>query len=219
MRSGLLDDLIDDRATFAALLVAPPGFHGHGSVQRCRRVLAEDDFARTGLAFGGGKAVEGFAGQRVDQLHPRVADDEAAHRPVSDRDLHREGDRSRIREPDRRETRHCQLHRRRGGYRPPTVVFVEPAGDRIAREADGASTKAIALADQRVVDLVELMDELLGPTLRPIDAHERLGERREAGNVHEQRGAVRPVRQIEATSERQASIRRNEDAGLFHVVL
>ena len=64
------------------------------------------------------------------------------------------------------------------------------------------------LLDQGVVDPVQLDQQLLGAALRPERVDQRLGQRREAGDVGEQRRPGRSPRQIVATGEGVATIGR-----------
>jgi hypothetical protein len=78
-----------------------------------------------------------------------------------------------------------------GGF-PCTL---QPAGDGVAAEADHAAPIAVQLGDQGVVHQVQVADELFSAALRAELAHQRFGQRGETGNIGEQNGARRPVRQ------------------------
>ena len=97
---------------------------------------------------------------------------------------------------------HRLLHRERAGGRARAVVAVEPAGDRVAAEVDDVAAEAVELGDDGVEDEVEAGGQLLGAALRPELGGERLRQRREAGDVGEERRAVHAVGQLDAGRER-----------------
>src|SRR4051812_26507723 len=72
----------------------------------------------------------------------------------------------------------------------------EPAHDRVAGEVDHAAAVMLDLGNQRGVDLIELACEFLGATPVPQRAIEPFGQRCEAGDVGEQRGATGMFREI-----------------------
>src|SRR5947207_785707 len=75
---------------------------------------------------------------------------------------------------------------------PPSPIpsVIEPAGDRIAAKAHHAAAEALDLRDQGVVDLVEQCGQLLGAAAWAVRQRQRLGQRREAGDIGQHRGAA-----------------------------
>ena len=65
---------------------------------------------------------------------------------------------------------------------------------RVAAEVDDVTAEALEIGDQRVKDAVEVGGELLGPALRAELVRQRLGQRREARDVGEQRRTADSVR-------------------------
>ena len=98
----------------------------------------------------------------------------------------------------------CIADGRRAGAR--AVVAVDPARDRVAREVDDVAAEPVELADDGVEDPADVGGQLLGAPLRPELVRERLGERREAADVGEQRGPADAVRHRRARRKGPAAI-------------
>ncbi len=105
--------------------------------------------------------------------------------------------------------RHRTLHGQRAGGRARAVVAVDPAGDRVAAEVDDVAAEAVELGDERVEDAVEVRRQHLGATLRAQLVGQRLGQRREARDVGEQRCAVDRLRYLAARRERAPAVTGN----------
>jgi hypothetical protein len=73
------------------------------------------------------------------------------------------------------------------------VRFVEPAGDGVAGEADHAAALAGDGRGERDIDRIDLLSEGLDAGAAPQYVGKRLGQRREAGDVGEQRSAAGAV--------------------------
>jgi hypothetical protein len=195
--------------------------------------LVDHHLARGRFVFGRRQPTHGVAGEGVDQLDRRVADDGAHRRSGGDRDLHgqrhlvvADGDRAqaghrvlqRERAPDG--TARCRL----GGTGSGSLVVgaqrvvVEPTRDRVAAVHDHAATSVGDLGDERVVDAVEHDEQLFGTALGSVGAHERLGERGEPGDVGEQRRAGAAARQLDTARERESTVFGDvREGGLGHV--
>ena len=150
------------------------------------------------MVLGRRELVDEPAGEHVDQLELGVADDESARRADGDRHLHGEPHGRRRGRDDLADSRHRLLHRERAGGGARAVVAVEPARDRVAAEVDDVAAEAVELVDDRVEDAIQVGGQLLGAALRPELVGQRLGQRREAGDVGEQGGAADAVGQLDA---------------------
>src|SRR5262245_29136779 len=99
----------------------------------------------------------------------------------------------------------------------PYPLLGEPADNRVAGEADHAAAEAIDFGDQRVVDVIDLMDKLLDAAARAKLAGQHIAERREAGDIGEQRRAAGSVGQCYAACHGRAAIRWDVSAqGMIH---
>ena len=107
------------------------------------------------------------------------------------------------------EFRHRTLHGQRAGGRARAVVAVDPAGDRVAAEVDDVAAEAVELGDERVEDAIEVRRQHLGAALRAQLVGQRLGQRREARDVGEQRRAVDGLRYLAARRERAPAVTGN----------
>ena len=98
--------------------------------------------------------------------------------------------------------------------RARAVVAVDPARDRVAAEVDDVAAVAVELRDDRVEDAVQVRRQLLGAALRAELGGQRLGERREAGDVREERRPGHPVRKLDAGRERAPPVPRDVRLGV-----
>ena len=166
----------------------------HAVAERRGRRRVEHDLAALGVMLGLGKVVDERAGEHVDELDLRVADDEATRAADRHRDLQRQVDRGAGRGRDPPDPAHRLLHRDGGGDGPGPIVAVEPTGDRVAREVDDVSAPPVELLDDGVKDAADVGGELLGAALRAELGGECLGQRREARDVGEERRTGDAVR-------------------------
>ena len=99
------------------------------------------------------------------------------------------------------------LHREAAGaVARDAVVPVEPARDRVAAEVDDVAAEAIELGDHGVEHAVQVRRQLLGAALGPKLGGKHLRERREAGDVGEERRAAHAVGQLDTRRERPPAI-------------
>ena len=192
----------DDADRPSPVGVAPALADLHPVAERGERRLVQHDLSLLRMVLGGGEVVDQAPGEHVDQLDLRVADDEAARVADGDGDLHREADAGRAGRNLLADHLHRLLHRERAGGRARAVVAVEPARDRVAAEVDDVAAEAIELGDDGVKDEVEAGGQLFGAALRPELGGKCLRQRREPGDVGEDRRAVHTVRQLDAGRER-----------------
>ena len=100
-----------------------------------------------------------------------------AHR---DGNLDREPDRLAGDGPHRGELLHGGVHSEAARGRSQAVVPIEPAGDRVATEADDAAAVAVQFGDQRIVNGIEVARQFFGASQRSELLGQRLGQRGEA---------------------------------------
>lgn len=84
----------------------------------------------------------------------------------------------------------------------------EPAGDRVAGEADHAAAAPLHLDDQRVIDLVDPLRQYFGAAAGAKGVGECRGQRREPGDIGEERGARGVLRERRAVRQHLAAILR-----------
>jgi len=85
-------------------------------------------------------------------------------------------------------------------------LVVEPARQRVAAEADNAAAVAVDQRRQPAIDIVEAIRQLLGAALGAELRGKRLGERCKAGDIGEQRSAMRAIGKALAAHERAAAV-------------
>ena len=173
-----------------------------GAVERSQRRGIDDHLALAGLVFGRCQPHQRLAGQRVEHAPARIADEKAPRRPGRHGRLHRQADAGAARRRERGKGTHCLLHGKRRGRRTVAVVAVEPAGDCVAGKGDHAAAKTMYFVDHGVVDEVEKARQFLGAALCAQFQHQRLGQRGEARDVGEERGALRPVGKLTRPNQR-----------------
>ncbi len=161
--------------------------------QRFERRPIEQHLGPRREVLGRGQCVDQSPCEDVDELNVRVADEEAPRRPDGDGGLHREAHARAGRRDHLAELAHRLLHREGAGGGARAVVAVEPAGDRVAAEVDDVAAETLELGDERVKDPVQVGGQLLGAALRPELVRQRLGQRREARDVREQRRTANAV--------------------------
>lgn len=93
---------------------------------------------------------------------------------------------------------HRLLHREGAGDRAVAGVAVEPAGDGVAGEVDDAAAVGVDVADEGVVDAVEVAGEFLDAAAGAEFAGEGFGEGGEPGDIGEQGGAAGAGGQVTA---------------------
>ncbi len=179
-------------------------FDGVG--QRRKPLWIEDDVPSLGHMLGLGQALQGRAGQRVDEANVGITHDEAARGAHGHRGLHGERERGALGRLHGYEALHGLLHGQRGRDGAQAVIVVEPTGDGVARKGDRTAAPTVQLTDQGIVDVVQVARQFLGAALRTQLAQQRLGQRGEARDIRKERGALRAVRQRGAVCERLAPI-------------
>ena len=101
---------------------------------------------------------------------------------------------------------HRLLHREGAGGGARAIVAIDPAGDRVAAEVDDVPAEPLELGNEGVKDPVQMGSKLLRAALRPEFVGQRLGQRREPGDVREKRGAANAVgKRLAAASARRRS--------------
>ncbi len=207
--------------------VGAPFHNQRALAQRADAIRAEHHVGAMSEMLDSGHTIQRRPGQHIDPLNRRIAHDQAPHRPAGDRGLQRQCDDPTRGQRDAAKARHRPLHHQRASGGPQarrrrtkdegrklvaylgrssfvishSSFVIKPACDRIAAEADHAAAKAIHLGDQRIVYLVELAGQLLGAAPRAKRAHQRLGQRREAGDIGEQHCAARAAEQRRAAGQ------------------
>jgi hypothetical protein len=88
----------------------------------------------------------------------------------------------------------------------PNSLIIEPARHRIAGKTDHAAAKLLDLGDQCVVDTIDLIGHGLDAAARAQRAVERLGQRRKARDIGEQRSTGGSLRQIDTLCQCRAAI-------------
>jgi hypothetical protein len=177
--------------------------------ERVQHRFVGHDLARGGHAFGRRQSIDEGSTEDVEELHIGIADDHPPGLPHHDRNLDRECDLA-LRRLDPPRRLRGALHVEGAADGPGSVVAVEPAGDGVAAEVDDLTAVREQVADDRLVDAVEVRVELLGPPSRPVRGHERLGQRREPGDVGEQPGAAHAVGDRTPLGDRRASVAGEE---------
>ena len=86
------------------------------------------------------------------------------------------------------------------------ILFLEPAGDRIAAEADDAAAITINLGNQSVVNLVELLSQLVNAAPGADLLDQSIGKGDKAGDVGEHDRASSPVGQKLAPGDDLAAV-------------
>ena len=174
--------------------------------ERLQRRAVEHDLALLRVELGGRKVVDELPGQHVDQLDVGVADDEALGRPDRDADLQRESHARSGGGDHLVQFRHRVLHREGAGDGARAVVTVEPAGDGVAAEVDDVPAVAVEFGNEGVEDPVQVRRQHFGAALRSEFVGQCLGQRREAGDVREQRRTVHGMRDRRPRREREPAV-------------
>ncbi len=159
------------------------------------------------------------AREHLDQLDLGVADDEAPGRADGDCDLQGQANRLAGGGHDPSDLLDHLLHREPARRRARAVVPVEPARDRVAAEVDDVAAVPVELRDHGVEDPVQVGGELLSPALGAELLREGLGQRREAGDVGEERRSVDAVGHRPARGERPPEIAGEVRLGVLEGVL
>ncbi len=200
------EQIVDDAEDAPGRVVRPRLGQADPVAERRDRGRVEDDLALVGMVLGLGEVVDEVAGEDVDQLDRRVADDEPPSIADRNRDLDSEPDDRPVGRGDRADPVHGLLDPEGRGRRARAIVAVEPAGDRVAREVDDVATIRVDLGDDGVEDAIEVGGQLLGPALRAELVGEGLRQRSEARDVGEQARAVDAVGHLGVVGQRLAAV-------------
>ena len=161
--------------------------HPDPIAKRLERRCSEDDLSRLGQLLDARELVDQPPGEDVDELDLRIADDEAPRLPDHDGDLHSQLHVRPARRGDVAFPGDRLLHGQAARDGAHAVVAVDPARDRVAAEVDDVAAVRVELRDDRVEDAVQVRGQLLGAALRAELGRQGFGQRRESGDVGEER--------------------------------
>ena len=161
------------------------------------------------MALGGGQLVDQAAGKDVDPLDVRIADDEAPRVADADGHFHCEADADAAGRDHFAHLLHPFLHREPAGDRVESVVAVEPARDGVSAEIDDGAAFVVEHVAQHFEDTVQVAGELLRAAVGSELAGKRLGERGEARDVGEQRGAADAIGERDPSDKGPPAVARN----------
>ena len=174
-----------------------------------RRRRVDQDLARLGQLLGGRQPDQRGTRHHVPQAPVGIPGDEASDRTDRHRHLDAHAKPGTVDRAGIVEQRHLALHRASDPDGAGAVVAVEEAADGVAGEAQYAAPLGVDAGDQRIVDAAQPGAQFFRPAQRSEAAREPFGQRREAGQVGEQRGAFLPVGQLASFRKRMSTILRD----------